>query len=495
MAALEVLRMVKINKAFPGVQALRNVDFNLNKGEVHALVGENGAGKSTLMNVLVGMLKKDSGQIFVNGNELDITSPAFAIRNYVGMVPQELNIVPQISVAENICMGVQSRKFGFILDWHDTYEKAKSIMDQLKLTVDPRKMAGSCSVAQLQRVQIGRALAFGARIIILDEPTSSLTYQEIIDLFNLINRLKGQGVGFIFITHHLDEVMEISDRVTVMRDGERVDTMNTAETDINEIIAKMSGHAIAFNKTDRKFDGGEIILRVKNLTHESDYSDVSFEVKRGEIFGVSGLVGAGRTEVMLTIFGSNPAKSGEIYFKERPVSIGSSREAINLGIGYLPEERRTQAIFPELSIRENLTIPILTRLFKNGRIDKREQRGIAKKYIDNFHIKTTSGEKQIRDLSGGNQQKVILARWIEKDMELLILDEPTRGIDVRAKDEIHKLIESLARAGKTIIIVSSEIEELLDISDRIMIMHEGRVKDIINANEASKRDILSRTLN
>jgi ABC-type sugar transport system ATPase subunit len=343
-------------------------------------------------------------------------------------------------------------------------------------------------------MQIGRALVFGAKIIILDEPTSSLTFQEIDDLFHVMRQLKERGVGFIFITHHLDEVMEISDRVTVMRDGECVDTIDASMTNVSEIIAKMSGQDLVFSKSDRIFENDDILLNVKHLTHEKDYSDVSFDVKKGEIFGVSGLVGAGRTEVMLTLFGANPAKSGEIFFKGKRVSIKSSGEAINLGIGYLPEERRTQAIFPELSIRENLTIPILSRLFRRGRIDKKVQRGITGKYIEDFHITTTSGEKQIRDLSGGNQQKVILARWIEKNMELLILDEPTRGIDVRAKDEIHKLIESLAREGKTVIVVSSDIEELLNISDRIMIMHEGRVKNIVNAKEVGKHEILSYAL-
>jgi len=486
----DLLRMIKINKGFPGVRALKDVNFDLREGEVHALVGENGAGKSTLMNVLSGMLQKDSGQIFVSGVELAITSPSFAIRNSIGMVPQELNIVPEISVAENICLGVQSRKVGFILDWKETNRKAKEIMQRLGLHMDPHKTACLCSVAQLQMVQIGRALAFGVKIVILDEPTSSLTYQEKENLFQVVRQLRQDHVGIIFITHHIDEVEEISDRVTIMRDGENVETLHTKDTSIREIITKMSGQEEIFSVHNREFKGEDILLKVENLCHKTDYRNVSFDVKRGEVFGLAGLVGAGRTEVIMTIFGANRAESGSVYFKGSQVSINTPKEAIDLGIGYLPEERRTQGIFPELSIRENLTMPILKRISRYGVIDTNEQHKITEQYIRNLQIKTTSDENYIRNLSGGNQQKVIFARWIEKNTELLILDEPTRGIDVRAKDEIHKLIKLLAEEGKTIIVISSEVTELLDVTDRIMIMHEGNVKGIVNAGEVSQQDIL-----
>jgi ABC-type sugar transport system ATPase subunit len=490
----ELLRMVKINKSFPGVCALKDVDFDLYEGEIHALVGENGAGKSTLMNILAGMLQKDGGEIFINGVKVEIASPSFAIKNSIGMVPQELNIVPEISIAENICMGTQSRKAGFLLDWKDIYKKAKKIMEQLGLTIDPRKIVGMCSVAQLQMVQIGRALAFGAKIIVLDEPTSSLTYHEKIALFEVMRQLKANGVGLVFITHHLDEVKEISDRVTVMQDGERIDTTYVKDTSIGEIITKMVGHNVVFSKFNRNFESNDVILEVKDLCHKTDYRNVSFKIKRGEIFGVAGLVGAGRTELMLTIFGSNPAESGSIFFNGKEVSIKSPKEAIDLGIGYLPEERRTQGIFPEMSVCENLTMPILRRLCKHGVVDRKEQNEITRKYIREYDIKTPSIEKQIRDLSGGNQQKVIFARWIEKDMDLLILDESTRGIDVSTKEEIHKLIETLAQKGKTIVVVSSEAKELLNVSDRIMVMNEGEIKGILNAHETSQQDILSLAL-
>ena len=490
-----LLRMVDINKAFPGVQALKDVNFNLRKGEIHALVGENGAGKSTLMNVLTGMIFKDSGQIFVKERVINIQSPAFAIRNSIGMVPQELNIVPEISIAENICMGTQNLKAGFILDWKETYRKAKAIMEPLGLNLDPRKLAGTCSVAQLQMVQIGRALAFGVEIMVLDEPTSSLTYHEKANLFRVVNKLKADGVGIVLITHHLDEVTEVSDRVTVMRDGRHICTMDTKDTSVPEIINLMGGQEVILSKGTREFESGEILLRVEKLCHKTDYRDVSFEVKKGEVFGLGGLVGAGRTELIMTLFGANPAQSGTITFKGKPLTVKSPGESIKKGIGYLPEERRTQGIFPELSIRENMTIPILERLAKHGIIQRSRQRAVTEKYVKEFQIKTTSGEKQIKDLSGGNQQKVILARWIEKDMDLLILDEPTRGIDVRAKDEIHKLIKALAESGKTIIIISSEIPELLDVTDRIMVMHEGNVKGIVETRGVSQQDVLRIALN
>ena len=486
----EILRMRNINKSFPGVQALKHVDFDLKANEIHALLGENGAGKSTLMNVLMGMHRPEEGEIWLHGKKTEIPSPVFAIQNSIGIVPQELNIVPEVTVAENICMGTQKRKAGAIIDWKDTFKRAESIMDQLGSPVNVRSKAGTCSVAQLQMVQIARAIAFGAKIIILDEPTASLTSQETHDLFRVMRQLKGNGAGIIFITHHLEEVKEVADRVTVMRDGEVVDTTLMADTSIKEIIAKMAGQEVIFSKFEREFQEEEVVLRAERLTHKKKFRDVSFEVKKGEIFGVGGLVGAGRTEVMLALFGVEPLESGTIILKGKPITVKSPKSAIEAGIGYLPEERRAQAIFPILSIKENLTMPILQRLFRHGKIDRRQQEKITQSYIDRLEIKTPSGEKEIRDLSGGNQQKVVFGRWIEKDLDILILDEPTRGIDVRAKDEIHKLIESLAKEGKTVIVVSSELEELLNICDRIMIMNEGQVKGIMNAREVNQEEIL-----
>lgn len=489
----EILRMEHIHKRFPGVYALNDVSFDLRPGEIHSLVGENGAGKSTLMNVLMGMHVADEGDIYLNGVKTKITSPAFAIHNSIGMVPQELNIIPDISVAENIFLGIQNRKNG-IIDWKKTYEKAAEIMDELGAPVDVRAKARDCNMAQLQLVQIGRTLAFGAKILILDEPTASLTFQEIRDLFGIIRKLKESGHGIIFISHHMDEVEEISDRVTVMRDGKKVDTMPMSETSISEMIDKMAGQKVVLSKFDRGFTSDDVILEVEDLTLEPLFRNVSFSVKRGEILGVGGLVGAGRTEVMRAVFGDFEPDSGIIRVNGKEQKFRRVQDAIDAGIGYLPEERRAQAIFPVLSVRENLTMPILNRLAKSGRINKSDQKTITEKYVQQLEIKTPSIEKEIKDLSGGNQQKVIFGRWIEKDLDILILDEPTRGIDVRAKDEIHKLIHTLAEQGKTIIVISSETEELINIADRIMVMNEGKVRGFLDTKEASANEILSMAL-
>ncbi len=493
--AQEILRMHNINKKFPGVHALKDVDFNLTEGEIHGLVGENGAGKSTLMNVLMGMIRPDTGTITLKGEEAIISSPDYAIKKSIGMVPQELNVIPDISVAENVFMGIQNTKGKFVLDWKKTYNRAREIMEQLGSGVDVRKTASKCSVAQLQLVQMARTLAFDAKIIILDEPTASLTYQETRDLFKILHSLKDEGRGIIFISHHLEEVGEICERVTVMRDGEVVGAKKMSDTSIKEIITMMAGQDVIFSKFDRNFTGKDVVLKLEGLTSKhSKFKNVSFEVNKGEILGVGGLIGAGRTEVMLALFGAEAVESGKIYVNGKPVKIKSPQDAINNGIGYLPEERREQGIFPELSVRENMTMPILKRLVKRLAINRREQNAISEKYIGQLEIKTPSAEKKISDLSGGNQQKVIFARWIERDLDILILDEPTRGIDVRAKNEIHKLIKYLADKGKTIIVVSSEIEELINVSDRILVMNEGEVKGILDARTASQRDVLHMAL-
>lgn len=490
-----VLEMKGIHKRFPGVYALKDVNFSLKPREVHSLVGENGAGKSTLMNVLMGIIHPDSGEIILNGSKTTIDSPSFAIRNSIGMVPQELNVVPDISIAENIFMGIPNLKGKMFLDWKETFVAAKKLLDGLGCNIDVHEQAANCTVAQLQMVQIARALAFGARILIFDEPTASLTYQETRELFAIIDKLKAGGAGIIFISHHLEEVMEISDRVSVMRDGELVGCYAISDITISKMISLMAGQEIEFNKLSRNYKSTEIVLKVEGLTSGKHFHDVSFELNKGEILGVGGLVGAGRTEVMLTIFGVLPIDAGEITVNGKKLRVKSPKDAINAGIGYLPEERRTDAIFPQLSIRENITMPILKRIAHKSIVREKDEKGIVENYIRQLEIKAPSGEKIISELSGGNQQKAVFARWIEKDTDILILDEPTRGIDVRAKDEIHKLIISLANQGKSIILVSSETEELLNISDRIMVMNEGEVKKFLDAQDANKNDILNAALN
>ncbi len=490
-----ILEMENIHKRFPGVYALKDVCFRLTSGEIHALVGENGAGKSTLMNVLMGIVHPDSGNIVLNGVKTVIPSPGFAVRSSIGMVPQELKVVPEITIAENIFMGIPNLKGGLLLDWKATNNEAIKLMQGLGCKIDVRVKAKECTVAQLQMVQIARALAFGARILIFDEPTASLTYQETRELFRIMRQLKDSGAAIIFISHHLEEVMEISDRVSVMRDGEMVYTCDAKDITISRVISLMAGQDIVFSRLNRNFLGTDVALKVESLTARNHFKDVSFTLMKGEILGVGGLVGAGRTEVMLAIFGALPVESGKVYVNGKQIHIKSPQDAIRAGIGYLPEERRSDAIFPELSIRTNLTIPILRRIAHNSVIHRSDECAIVDRYIEKLEIKAPSGEKAIRELSGGNQQKVVFARWIEKNTDILILDEPTRGIDVRAKDEIHKLIASLAEEGKSIILVSSEIEELLNISDRIMVMNEGVVRTIFDAHAVNKNDILNAALN
>lgn len=486
----EILRMEGICKQFSGVEVLKNVSFDLLAGEVHALVGENGAGKSTLMNVLSGMLRPDSGRILLDGEEKEMLSPAVAIRNGIGLVPQELNIIPDISVAENIFVGLPNLgRFGMV-DWKKNNSRAEEILGQLDTGIDVRCRAGDLSVAQLQLVQIARTLAFGAKVIILDEPTASLTYQEINELFRILRELKKKGTSFIFISHRMSEIEEISDRVTVMRDGTKISTSRTEDTNTREIIAQMAGKEVEFKRVDREYHGESVALEVRGLSMGKWYRDVSFKVYKGEIFGVGGLVGAGRTEVMLTLFGVYKPDSGEIFYNGEPVRIRKPMDAIRLGIGYLPEERRSQSIFPGNSIRSNMTMLVLSQLFRRGTIQRQQEANITQDMIQKLEIKATSMEQEINKLSGGNQQKVIFGRWIEKNMDLLMLDEPTRGIDVRAKSEIHKLMRTLADQGKTIIVVSSELEELVNVSDRIMVMNEGRIKGIVKAGQTTPKEIL-----
>ncbi len=489
-----LLQMRSMHKRFPGVHALDDVNFDLASGEIHSLAGENGAGKSTLMNVLMGMYQPDSGRIFLDDVETVIPSPSFAIRNSIGMVPQELNVVPDISIAENIFMGLPNLSHGFMIDWKQTYEQAERKMRELGTSVDVRKRAGDCNVAQLQLVQIARALVFGAKILILDEPTASLTFQEADELFEIVFKLKDQGAGIIFISHHMDEVAKISDRVTVMRDGRVVDTSPMKKNTVKQIITHMANREVLFSRFDRNFHSDTIVLQAENLCHRKKYENVSFEVKQGEIFGIGGLVGAGRTEVMLALFGEEPAEKGSITLRGKKVTIKSPLQAINLGIGYLPEERRQQGIFPNLSVRENLTMPILPRISRRGKIDRNKQTQVTHRSVRRMNVRTPSIEKEIRDLSGGNQQKVLIGRLVEADLDILILDEPTKGIDVNAKEEIHKLIHELADSGKTIIVVSSELEELINISDRIMVMNEGVVKGFIDPKNAIQKDILNMAL-
>lgn len=485
-----ILKMMNISKSFPGVKALKDVSFELRKGEIHALIGENGAGKSTLMNVLMGIYKPDCGEIYINGKKYNITSPVDAVSLGVGMVPQELSLIPDATVAENLFIGNENKNRFGIISWRETTNNAKKFIEQIGVPIDVNAFVKDLSVAYQQLVQIGRILAAGAEILIFDEPTASLTGSEVELLFNVMRQLKKEGKSIIFISHHLEELKVITDRITIMRDGTVAHVDDTKNLEIDEIIRYMANReARVSTRSDREINK-EIILAVKNLCREKEFSDVSFDVHRGEIFGIGGLVGSRRTELINTIYGLTKKSSGTIEFKGKAVDINSPQKAIESGMGYLPEERRKDGIFPVLSIAENLTITTYKKLKSILGIRFKETLKITDEYVEKLNIKTPNKTALIKNLSGGNQQKVILSRWLALNVDLLILDEPTRGIDVNAKYEIYELIKSLAANGLTVVIVSSEHEELLTLTDRIMVMHEGRVKGFLDSAKASQEDIL-----
>jgi ABC-type sugar transport system ATPase subunit len=484
------LEMKGISKKFPGTQALSEVDFSLKKGEIHALIGENGAGKSTLMNVLMGVHKMDSGEIFLNGQKIENKSPYDALLKGICMVPQELNLIPEVSVAENIFVGNEQREKKLI-DWKTTIVKAKEYLKKLGVDIDVTQKVSRISAAYQQLVSIARALAAGSQILVLDEPTASLTISETEQLFKAMRQLRDEGKSIIFITHHLDEVKAITNNITVMRDGKVVHKAETKDLSIDEMIFYMANRkvdkAVHVERNIKK----EVFLEVNDFSRDNEFENVSFNIYKGEIFGVAGLVGAGRTELFKSIYGLSKKKTGKTIIEGKEIDIKNTQIAINEGIGYVPEERRKMGIFPVLSLYENMMIPSYKELSKSGLIDYSNVKEMTDHYIDEFKIKTPSGDKMIKDLSGGNQQKVILARWMAKKVKMLILDEPTRGIDVNAKGEIYKLIRAMADEGMTVVVISSEIEETLTIADRIMVMHEGQVKGFVdNPQDYAREDIL-----
>lgn len=487
-----VLETKNLTKTFPGVQALKNVNFSLRKAEIHALVGENGAGKSTLVNSIMGLVKPEAGKILLYGREVDIDSPQTALKLGIGIVPQELSLVPHLSVAENIFLGMERlRRRLRIIDWANTCKAAEKLLADMNASLDVRAQVGGMSVAHQQLVQIARALAFGAKILILDEPTACLTIQETERLFKILSDLRREGRSIIYISHRLEEIKQLCDVVSVMRDGNLVATRRVDQTSIDELVSLMVGREVSKNEgTIRERSSGSCLLEVEGLGRKGEFSDISFSIKAGEILGVAGLVGAGRTELARCIFGQTVPDSGKVYWDGKRVVIKSPEQAIKLGIGYVPEERRRDGIFPLLSVRENITITRLSNLVKWIGINRVKEKALAMEFISGLNIKTPSDATPIRNLSGGNQQKAILGRWLARKVRLLILDEPTRGIDVNAKAEIHHLIRKLAAEGLAVMVISSELEELINLADRIMVMHEGKLKGIVPGPSATQEQLL-----
>ncbi len=483
------LEMRGIVKDFPGVRALDDVDFSVQLGEVTALVGENGAGKSTLMKILTGVYTKDEGEIFIEGKDAQIEDVASSIQHGISMIYQELNLVPTINIAENIFLGREKKRRGFV-DTAEMHKQAKKIIETVGLKIDTHSLVKNLSTVQKQMIEISKALSVNARLIIMDEPTSSLTETETELLLGIIQDLKKQQVAIIFITHRMKEIFQISDKIAVMRDGKMVTTLNTSETDTNEVVRHMVGRNIDTLFAKEEAPITDVVFEVEGVSTKNFLKDVSFKVRKGEILGFAGLVGAGRSEVMRAVFGIDKRESGTIKVNGKEVKINNTVDALTHNIGFLPEDRKEQALILNMTVRENITLACLKRLSKYNFLDKKREIDVSKSFIEQMRVKTPSMEQRIRNLSGGNQQKVAISKWLATDSHVLILDEPTRGIDVGSKKEIHSLMSQLAKQGVAIIMISSELPEILGMSDRIVVMHEGRVKGELLREDANQENIM-----
>ena len=491
-AETPLLQMIGIEKSFPGVRALDNVQLTVRHGTVHALMGENGAGKSTLMKCLFGIYYEDKGDIFIEGKKVNYMDPKQALEDGVAMVHQELNQVTKRDVMDNLWLGRYPRK-GLLVSQEVMYAKTKEVLDDLEIDIDPKAILSSLSVSQRQMVEIAKAVSYNAKILVFDEPTSSLSDKEVEHLFRIINKLRDRGVGMIYISHKMDEILTISDEVTIMRDGKYVSTTPAKDLTMNEIIKQMVGREITNRFPDKTNKVGDVYMKVEGLTgmYGPTIQDVSFELRKGEVLGVAGLVGARRTELLETIFGYATAESGDIYIEGRKVNNKNPKKAIKNGFALLTEERRATGILPVLGINENSTIVTLRSYVKHGMLNNKKIKEDTKWVIDSMKVKTPSHKTPIQSLSGGNQQKVIIGRWLLKTPEVLLLDEPTRGIDVGAKYEIYQLINDQASQGKCCMVVSSEMPELLGICDRILVMSNGKLAGIVEAKTTTQEEIMT----
>ncbi|MEW9096852.1 MAG: sugar ABC transporter ATP-binding protein [Clostridiaceae bacterium] len=492
-----ILEMHSISKSFPGVKALDNVSLKLKPGTVHALMGENGAGKSTLMKCLFGMYIADEGEVILDGKKVQFKNAKDALENGISMIHQELHPVPHRSVMENIWLGrfpVKNFMGIKVVDHKKMYKDTLALLkEELQLEITPDMQVAKLSVSQIQGVEIAKAVSYRSKVIVMDEPTSSLTENEVSHLFNIIRKLKAEGVAIIYISHKMEEILEISDEVTIMRDGKYIGTWNSSEMTTDMIISKMVGRDLTNRFPPRENKPEEVVMRVEDFTSidSKSFKDVTFELRRGEILGIGGLVGAQRTELVEAIFGLRGISSGKIYISNKELKIKSPIDAKKCGLALLTEERRSTGIFPVLSIENNTIIANLNRYMDfNFIINSKKGMEEVNKSIDMLNIKTPSAKTLIRNLSGGNQQKVIFSRWLLTEPDILILDEPTRGIDVGAKYEIYSIIADLAKEGKSIIMISSEMPELIGMSDRIMVMCSGRLSGIIEGKEASQELIM-----
>lgn len=486
------IEMKGINKSFGTNQVLKDAGFLLNDGEVHALMGENGAGKSTLMKILTGVYTKDAGTIIVNGQEVSYKTLQEAEKAGIVFIHQELNVMFDLTVEENLFMGKEIKnKFG-ICNQKAMRQKAKETLDKLGVNISPSKVMSDLSVGQQQMIEICKALMVDAKVIIMDEPTAALTQSETKVLFEVIHSLREKGVSIVYISHRMEEIFELCDRITVLRDGSYIGTRNICDINMNDIVKMMIGREIGERYPKREVKIGKEVLKVSGLTKKGVFEDINFSVKEGEVLGVSGLMGAGRTEIMQAIFGNLPYESGEIEIGGQKVVIKSPQAAIKNGIGFITEDRKTEGLLLEESIQTNVALANLDKISVNNvMLQKNKEDTLALKSIEELHIKCFGPQHECNNLSGGNQQKVVFAKWIYTEPKILILDEPTRGVDIGAKKEIYTIINELAAKGVAIIMVSSELPEVLGMSDRIMVIREGTLRGILNQEEANQENIMT----
>ena len=486
-----ILQMKDIEKHFSGVHALKSVQFELRAGEVHALMGENGAGKSTLVKVLCGIYKRDGGEINYFSQPVDFSSIAESQKAGISVIHQELNMMNHLTVAQNIYIGREPKR-GIMIDDRKMERDAAELFNRIGVKIDPSVKLGTLTVGKQQMVEIAKAISHDCKLLVLDEPTAALTQPEVEELFKIMRDLKAKGIGMIYISHRMDEINRISDRVTVMRDGEYINTVNTAETTKEDIVKMMVGRVIYGDKKEagKVAEDAPVVLEVKNLNAGKEVKDVNFKLRRGEILGFAGLMGAGRTEVARAIYGADPRDTGEIYINGEKKNISTPEQAVKNGICYLSEDRKRYGLMLKKSVTENTAIASVDKFIKGGWIDDRKMCEKSAEYNQMLKTKTPSMEQQLKNLSGGNQQKVIVARWLMKDCDIFIFDEPTRGIDIGAKSEMYELMEDLAAKGKSIIMISSELAEIQRLSDRVIVMCEGRITGELDIADATQEEIM-----
>lgn len=489
-----ILSVKNISKDFPGVKALDNISFDVVKGHIHALVGENGAGKSTLIKILSGVYKASEGSVTFKGKDVSINSPLEAQKLGISVVHQELKLVGTLSVAENIFLGrpqvTGNSRFVSLVDWRKQYRKAKELLDKLNVVMDLNQTVNKLSVAQQQIVEICKALSFDSDLIIMDEPSATLTDKELDVLFNILEMLKDRGVTIIYISHRIEEIFKITDRVTVLRDGQQIGTCDISEVDRKSLISMMVGRELENEYPKQKVPIGDVLLEVKNLNRSKVLHNINFSLRKGEILGIAGLVGAGRTELARAIFGADKDVTGDIYINGNKVEIKSVNDAIFRKIALVPEDRKQQGLVLGMKIKENISLVGINKILKGFLLSKEKEKQLAKDFIEKLRIATPDEEREVKYLSGGNQQKVVLAKWLTVDSDIIIFDEPTRGIDVGAKAEIYKLLNKLVAEGKGVIMISSELPEILGMCDRILVMHDGKITGEVKSESANQETIM-----